>query len=58
MYSTKDEDQSTAPLALVTIHDACPAFSSKIFELIEEVERLDTSYNIALVPFFNEKQDF
>ena len=45
------------PLAVVTIHDACPAFSSKIFKFIDEVEGLDIKYNIALVPFFNEKQD-
>lgn len=57
MNSTKDESQLNAPLAVVTIHDACPAFSSKVFELIEEVEKLDINYNIALVPFYNEKQD-
>jgi predicted deacetylase len=45
------------PLAVVTIHDACPAFSSKIFKFTDEVEGLDIKYNIALVPFFNEKQD-
>lgn len=44
-------------LAVVTIHDACPAFSSKIFKFTDEVEGLDIKYNIALVPFFNEKQD-
>ncbi|MDQ3868627.1 MAG: DUF2334 domain-containing protein [Thermoproteota archaeon] len=52
-----DQKQLDVPLAVVTIHDACPAFSSKIFEFTEEVERLDIKYNIALVPFFNEKQD-
>jgi predicted deacetylase len=45
------------PLAVVTIHDACPAFSPKIFKFTDEVEGLDIKYNIALVPFFNEKQD-
>jgi predicted deacetylase len=45
------------PLAVVTIHDACPAFSSKIFKFTDEVDGLDIKYNIALVPFFNEKQD-
>jgi hypothetical protein len=44
-------------LAVVTIHDACPAFSSKIFKFTEEVGRLDIKYSIALIPFFNEKQD-
>ncbi len=44
-------------VAVVTIHDACPAFSTKIFKFTDELERLDIKYNIALVPFFNEKED-
>jgi predicted deacetylase len=52
-----DQKQLDVPLAVVTIHDACPAFSSKIFKFTDEVEGLDIKYNIALVPFFNEKQD-
>jgi hypothetical protein len=39
------------------IHDACPAFSKKIFTFTDELEKLGINYNIALVPFFNEKQD-
>lgn len=52
-----DQKQLDVPLAVVTIHDACPAFSSKIFKFTDEVEGLDIKYNIAFVPFFNEKQD-
>ena len=52
-----DQKQLDVPLAVVTIHDACPAFSSKISKFTDEVEGLDIKYNIALVPFFNEKQD-
>jgi len=44
-------------LGVVTIHDACPAFSTKIRESADEVERLRIKFNIALIPFFNEKQD-
>lgn len=55
MNSTKEENQLNAPLAVVTIHDACHVFSSKIFEFIEEVEDLDINYNIVLVPLFNEE---
>jgi predicted deacetylase len=51
------QSQQQAPLAVVTIHDACPAFSTKIFKFADELERLRVKYNIALVPFFNEKQD-
>jgi predicted deacetylase len=42
---------------VVTIHDACPTFSTKIQESADEVERLRIKFNIALIPFFNEKQD-
>jgi predicted deacetylase len=52
-----DQKQIDLPLAVVTIHDACPAFSSKISMFTEELEGLDIEYNIALIPFFNEKQD-
>jgi predicted deacetylase len=44
-------------LGVVTIHDACPTFSKRIFESADEIERLNIGFNIALVPFFNEKQD-
>ena len=45
------------PLTIVTIHDACPAFSKKIFTFTDKLESLRIHYNIALVPFFNENQD-
>jgi uncharacterized protein len=44
-------------LGVVTIHDACPAFSTKILESADELERLKIKFNIALIPFFNGKQD-
>ena len=57
MSKLLDHEQLDVPLAVVTIHDACPAFSSKIFNFTEQLEALDIKYNIALIPFFNEKQD-
>src|SRR5919197_5912833 len=46
------------PTALiVTIHDACPAFSRRIFKFTDELEKLGVNYNIAVIPFFNEQQD-
>jgi predicted deacetylase len=53
----QQQQQPHIPLGVVTIHDACPAFSTNIFESADELERLNIKYNIALVPFFNEKQD-
>src|SRR6476646_7532890 len=49
--------QGEKPLAIVTIHDACPFLTSRIFKFADELEKLGIKYNIALVPFFNEKQD-
>jgi predicted deacetylase len=53
----EQEQQPHVPIGVVTIHDACPAFSTKIFESADLLERLNIKYNIALVPFFNKKQD-
>ncbi|MGB0025961.1 MAG: DUF2334 domain-containing protein [Nitrososphaeraceae archaeon] len=44
-------------LAIVTLHDACPAFSTRTFEITEQLEKLEVRYNIGLVPFFNGEQD-
>ena len=49
--------QQLAPLAIVTLHDACPIFSTRTFRITEELERLKIDYNIGLVPFFNGEQD-
>ncbi|MGC1929763.1 MAG: DUF2334 domain-containing protein [Candidatus Nitrosopolaris sp.] len=51
------QSQQQTPLAVITIHDACPAFSTKIFKFTNELENLGVRYNTALVPFFKEKQD-
>lgn len=53
----QQQQQPQLRLGLVTIHDACPAFSKKIFESTDELERLNIKFNIALIPFFNETQD-
>jgi predicted deacetylase len=53
----QQQQQQQPRLGVVTIHDACPAFSKKIFESADELERLNIKFNIALIPFFNEKQD-
>jgi predicted deacetylase len=43
--------------AIITIHDACPSFESSIYNSAKSLEALDIKYNIALIPFFNEKED-
>ena len=49
------QSQQQTPLAVITIHDACPAFCAKIFQFTNEIEKLDVRYNTALVPFFDKK---
>ncbi len=56
-YYKRQQQQSKVKLVIVTIHDACPAFSTKIFKVADLLEDLDIKYNIALIPFFHEKQD-
>lgn len=43
--------------AIITIHDACPSFESKISHSAKSLESLNIKYNIALIPFFNETED-
>ena len=50
-------ERKQLPSAVVTIHDACSSFSTRIFKFADQLKRLNIKYNIALVPFFNEKQD-
>src|SRR5919202_312025 len=57
MPNTSEQQQTRSRLGVVSIHDACPSFSLKIFKSSFELERLNIKFNIALVPFFNEKED-
>jgi predicted deacetylase len=60
MWDSLEQPQQQQPqprLGVVTIHDACPAFSKKIFESADELEGLNRKFSIALIPFFNEKED-
>ena len=57
MPNTSEQQQTRSRLGVVTIHDACPSFSVKIFKSADELERLNIKYNIALVPFFSGKED-
>ncbi len=54
---SQQTSQLKEKLAIVTIHDACPAFSTKIFQLADELENLGIKFNIALIPFYNENED-
>src|ERR671924_1042539 len=53
----QEQQQPHTRTGVVTIHDACPTFSKKIFESADELERLNIKFNIALIPFFNERED-
>jgi len=42
----------TKKYAIVTVHDICPQYGTKIVEL----DKLDIPYNIAVVPYYDEKK--
>ena len=44
-------------LAVVTLHDAAPSFSKRIFEFTDAFENLGIKFNVAAVPFFHHKED-
>ena len=44
-------------LAVVTLHDAAPAFSKRIFEFTDAFENLGINFNVATVPFFHHTED-
>ena len=44
-------------LADVTLHDAAPSFSKKIFEFTDALENLRINFNVAVIPFYHHKED-
>jgi predicted deacetylase len=44
-------------LAVVTLHDAAPAFSKRIFEYTDAFENLEINFNVGLVPFYHHMED-
>src|SRR5690348_932264 len=47
----------TNKLAVVTLHDAAPSFSKRIFEFTDAFESLGINFNVALVPFFHNEEE-
>ena len=47
----------TNNLAVVTLHDAAPSFSKRIFEFTDAFESLGINFNVAVVPFFHHEED-
>ena len=44
-------------LAVITLHDAAPCFSKRIFEFTDAFENLGINFNVAAVPFFHHEED-
>src|SRR5438093_698201 len=44
-------------LAVVTLHDAAPAFSKRIFEYTDAFENLEIDFNVGLIPFYHHTED-
>jgi predicted deacetylase len=47
----------TNNLAVVTLHDAAPSFSKRIFEYTDAFENLEINFNVGLIPFFRYTED-
>ncbi|MFL6372511.1 MAG: DUF2334 domain-containing protein [Nitrososphaera sp.] len=43
--------------AIVTIHDVSPEYSEKIFRIVDELEKLDIHYNLAIIPYLKKRRD-
>ena len=43
--------------AIVTLHDAAPSFSKRIFEFTDALENLGISFNIGVIPFYRHTED-
>jgi len=44
-------------LAVVTLNDATPYLSKRIFEFTDALENLGINFNVAVVPFYHHKED-
>jgi predicted deacetylase len=47
----------TNNLAVVTLHDAAPSFSKRIFEYTDAFENLEINFNVGLIPFYRHTED-
>jgi hypothetical protein len=47
----------TNNLAVVTLHDAAPSFSKRIFEYTDAFENLEINFNVGLIPFYRHMED-
>jgi predicted deacetylase len=44
-------------LAIVTLHDAAPSFSKRIFMFTDALENLGINFNVGVIPFYRHKED-
>jgi predicted deacetylase len=57
-FGDKPNDHALkSKFAIVTIHDANPAYSDKISRAINELNKLNIPYNFAIIPHFRKKQE-
>lgn len=57
-FGDKPNDHALkSKFAIVTIHDASPAYSDKISRAINELNKLNIPYNFAVIPRFRKKQE-
>lgn len=44
--------------AIITIHDVSSRYSARVLQLAGEMDKLNVKYNLALVPWYNQRQEY
>lgn len=44
--------------AIATIHDISPKYTDKVFQLSDELEKLNIKFNFAVIPWYNKQQEY
>jgi predicted deacetylase len=44
--------------AIATIHDISPKYTDKVFQLADELEKLNIKFNFAVIPWYNKQQEY
>ena len=44
--------------AIITIHDVSSRYNARVLQLAGEMDKLNVKYNLALVPWYNQRQEY
>jgi predicted deacetylase len=58
---SKEEAQEhilKSKFAIITVHDITPKYGERVFQLADELEKLKVRYNFAVIPWYNQEQEY